>query len=176
MRSIVGLLMALALSLGSGCQESVETESGAGAEGGQIQARSLPVIWLDVLAQRDRIHEAVSKGTDMWHEECAQISSAAVSIDGLALEIRQRIAENPSTEPRFRALADLLGYLQVSAAAFRENAVEEVIGAFPSLMIGLDALLQGIENHFTRDEIGSESVVTRPGFNTVHPPPPPSPV
>ena len=44
------------------------------------------------------------------------------------------------------------------------------------MMIALDAVLQGIESHLTREELGRESVVTRPGFNPVRPPPPPSPV
>ena len=58
----------------------------------------------------------------------------------------------------------------------RSAAIEEQVGSLPPMMIGLDALLQGLESNVGTAELGGESVVTRPGFNPVRPPPPPSPV
>ncbi len=171
MRRIVGSLMVLALALGLGCSNSDQTSGGA-----TIQSRPMPAIWADILTQRDLMQAAVSKGTDMWHEDCAQVSAAAAEIDKLAVELNQRVAEEASVADRRKGIENLIGYLQSAASTQRTAAIDEVIGSMPGVMIGIDALLQGLEKHFTRDEIGSESVVTRPGFNPVHPPPPPSPV
>jgi hypothetical protein len=176
MRRIVGSLVVLALALGTGCSESDEAAAGASVEGAAVKARSLPEIWADILAQRDRLHAAISKGTEMWHEDCAEVASAAVAFDPLVVELGQRATEQLTAEPRHRGIQELCGYLQATTSMLRSEAIEEKVGVLPGLLISVDALLQGLENHFTREEIGNESVVTRPGFNPVRPPPPPSPV
>ena len=176
MRRIVGSLVVLALTFGTGCSDSDKAGGGASGEGATVQARSLPAIWADILTQRDRVHAAVSKGTDMWHEDCAEVVSAAAALDALALELIQRVTVEPSVEDRRKGILNLLGYFQSAVAALRSAAIDEIVGTLPDVMIGTDALLQGIENTFTRDEIGSESVVTHPGFNPVHPPAMPSPI
>ena len=169
MRRILGSLLVLALGSAVGCSKSNETPAGGSAESATVQPRALPAIWADILAQRDRVHAAVSKGTDMWHEDCAEVSSAAAAMDALLVELNRRVAEEPSLEARRRHIDELVGYLQVTSSTLREKAVDEVVGPFPALMIGLDAVLKSVEGAFTSDEIGSESVVTRPGFNTVRP-------
>ena len=176
MRRILGSLLVLALAFAVGCSKSDETPGGGLGEGATVQARALPAIWAEILTQRDRVHAAVSKGTDMWHEDCAEVSSAAAAMDALVIELNRRVAEEPSLEARRKHIGELVGYLQVTNKALREKAIDEVIGPFPALMIGLDAVLQAVEDVFSRDEIGSESVVTRPGFNTVRPPQVASPV
>jgi len=176
MRRIVGSLLVLALTFAVGCSKSDDKSGGAPAESATVQARSLPAIWSDVLKQRDRIQVATAKGTDMWHEDCAEVASAAGALDALVVELNRRIAEEPSLEARRRRIDEMVGYLQVTSTTLRSTAVDESIGPFPALMIGFDAVLKGVEDVFTKDEIGSESVVTHPGFNTVRPPLPPSPV
>jgi hypothetical protein len=176
MRRIVGTLVVLALALGTGCSESSDTPAGAAGGSTTVQARSLAAVWADVLTQRDRIHEAVSKGTDMWHEDCAQVSAATASLDSLAVELGKSVAVLPEGEARRTGVELLLGYLQATTSTMRAAAIEEQVGSLPGMMIGLDALLQGIESHLTPEELGSQSVVTRPGFNPVRPPPPPSPI
>jgi hypothetical protein len=176
MRRIFGSLMALALAFGSGCSESDEAAGGASAKGAAIQARSLPAIWADILAQRDRVQAAVSKGTDMWHEDCAEVSSAATVLEALSLELIQGVADLPSVEDRRKSIQTLIGFLQTTIVTLRSDAIDETVGELPGVMIGFDALLQNFENHFTRDEIGSESVTSHPGFNPFYPAPPPSPI
>jgi len=46
----------------------------------------------------------------------------------------------------------------------------------PGGMIQLDAYLRGLESHFTPEQLGGQSVTTRPGFNPEPPAPPLSPV
>ncbi|MBM4334504.1 MAG: hypothetical protein FJ108_01140 [Deltaproteobacteria bacterium] len=176
MRRILGSLMVLALVLVGGCKDSAEKADGPSAEGAPIRARSFPEIWIDLLAERDRVQAVVSKGTDMWHPECKEVADSATRIDALAAELGQRVAEQLSEGARQRGISELIVYLQVTASTLRENGIAEVVGAMPGLMIALDDILQNLEKRFTPEEIGSESVVTRPGFNPVRPPPPPSPI
>lgn len=176
MRRILGFLTVLALVLGTGCEKPAETADATSTEGEPIKARDLPTIWADLLAQRDRIHAAVSKGTDMWHPDCEEVSAAAAAVDGLSLELGQRVEADLSVEARRRSIHEVISYMQTTASSLRENAIEETIGAMPPHMIALDAILQALENRFTPEEIGSVSVVSRPGFNPIHPPQPPSPI
>ncbi len=176
MRRSVGILWLAVLAFGSGCSDSDTAAGGASNPATTVQARSIPLVWVDVLAQRDQIYGAVSKGTDMWHEDCAQVSAAAAAMDSLAVELGKSITSIPASDPRRGGVELLLGYLLSTTSALRSAAIEEEVGALPSMMIGLDALLQGIESHLTREELGSASVVTRPGFNPVRPPPAPSPI
>ena len=175
MRRIFGTLVALALALGSGCSDSGQPGEDASAST-TVQPRTISVIWVDILAQRDLIYGAISKGTDMWHEDCAQVSAAAAAIDPLAVELGKSLYVIPAKDPRRGGVELLLGYLLTTTAQIRTAAVDEQVAPLPGMMIGLDALLQGIESHLTREELGSQSVVTRPGFNTVRPPPMPSPI
>lgn len=175
MLRIAGSLMVLALAFGGGCS-GPDDSGGAAATGGAIEARAVSEIWADILTQRDRVQVAVAKGTEMWHEDCEEVASAAAALDALANELGKRVAETPSFESRRLGLQEVVGYLQVTATTLRTKAVEEIVGDLPAIMIGLDYLLQNMEGAFTREEIGSESIVKRPGFNPVRPPPPPSPV
>ena len=176
MRRMLGTLLVVALAFGSGCSDSDPAAGGAASESASVQPRALPLIWLDILAQRDRIQAATSKGTDMWHEECAQVSSAAAALDPLAVEFGKSVAVFPAADPRRIGAELLLGYLLATSSTMRSAAIEEQVGSLPAMTIGLDALLQGLESSVGTGELGGESVVTRPGFNPVHPPPPPSPI
>ena len=172
MRRIVGSLMALALIFATGCSDSED----AAGEGAVVQARSLPAIWADVLVQRDHVQAATSKGTDMWHEDCAAVSAATAKLDELAVEMLQRVGVMPSVADRRLGIQNLIGNYQGLLAKMRSDAIDEMVGTMPTLMISLDSFLRGIEGHFTPEEIGSESVASRPGFKTIQPPPPPSPI
>jgi hypothetical protein len=176
MHRIVGTLVALALAFGSGCSDSDPAAGGAATKSATVQPRSLPVVWLDILAQRDRIQVATAKGTDMWHEDCSEVSSAAAALDPLVIEFGKSVAVFPVGDLR-RTGAELeLGYLLSTTSTIRATAVEEQVGKLPALMIGLDAVLQGLESSVGTAELGGVSVLTRPGFNSVRPPPPPSPI
>jgi hypothetical protein len=176
MSRIAGSLLVVVLGLGSGCSDSEPTASDAPPASSTVQARSVPVVWADILAQRDRIQVAVSKGADMWHEECAEVSSAAAALDPLFVEFGKSVAALPGMDYRLNGVELLLGYLLATSATIRSAAVEEQVGVLPGMMNGLDALLHGTESHLKREELGPESVVTRPGFNPTLSPPPPSPV
>jgi uncharacterized protein YbjT (DUF2867 family) len=176
MPRIVPSLLLLALTLAIGCSDSKQAAGGASGDGATVQGRGLPVIWADLLKERDRLHAAVSKETEMWHEDCAEVAAAAAALDALTRELLARIAQEPSVEDRRKAFENLIGYFQATTQALRAAGIDERVGDMPSLMVGTDALLQGIENQFTRAEIGSDSVVTHPGFNPVHPPPSESPI
>lgn len=176
MHRIVGTLVVVALALCSGCSDSDPAAGGAAGESATVQARSLPEVWLDILAQRDRIQAATSKGTDMWHDDCAQVSAAAAALDPLLVEFGKSVQVIPAGDERRTGAELLLGYLQATSATMRSAAIEEQVGSLPGMMIGLDALLQGLEASVGTAELGGVSVATRPGFNPTRPPPPPSPI
>ena len=175
MRRMIGTLLLAALALG-GCSDSEPGAAEGAIPGATVQPRKLSLVWLDILDQRDRIYAAVSKGTDMWHEDCAQVSAAAAVLDKLAVELGGSLGVIPAGDPRRGGVELMLGYLQTTAHSLRSAAIEEEVGALPATMIGLDALLQGIESHLTPEEIGHQSVTKRPGFNPVRPPPKASPI
>jgi hypothetical protein len=165
-------LLALALIVGTGCSRSDDAAKGAAG----VQARNLPEIWADILKQRDLMEVAVSKGTDMWHEDCAAVAKVAVKLDELAIEMRERTRQMTSIEDRRRNVDTVLGVFQSLISQIHNHATQENVGEMSNLIISLDAVLRGVENNFSADEIGSESVATHPHFNPVKPPPPPSPI
>ena len=85
------------------------------------------MVWVDILGQRDQIYGAVSKGTDMWHEDCAQVSAATAAIDALAVEFGKSIQVIPASDPRRGGVELLLGYLQTTIA-LRSPAIDEPAG------------------------------------------------
>lgn len=176
MHRIVGALVVVALAFGSGCSDSDPAAGSAPAESTTVKPRSLPEVWLDILVQRDRIQSAVAKGTDMWHEDCAQVSAASAALDGLAVEFGKSVAVFPAGDQRRIGAELLMGYLQQTSATLRTTAIEEQIGSLPGMLIGLDALLKGIEATVGTADLGGVSAATRPGFNPVRPPAPPSPI
>jgi hypothetical protein len=119
---------------------------------------------------------AVRKGTDMWHEECAAVANVAVKLDALAIEMGARTRQMPSVEDRRRGIDSLIGMFQSLISQIHNHAVQENVGEMSGLIISLDATLRAIENHFSAEELGSDSVATHPNFNPVKPPPPPSPI
>jgi len=176
MLRFVGPLVALALVFVTGCSGSDDAGGSATGAGASVGARNLPEIWADVLKQRDLIQVAISKGHEMWHEDCAAVSSGAGRLDELAVEMLERTRQMPSVEDRRRGIESVMGHFQAVISQMRNEALQENVGEMPGMIISLDAFLRGIENHFTPEEIGSDSVATHPNFNPVRPPPPPSPV
>ncbi len=112
MRPILGSLVVLALAVGAGCGEPAETPASPSSEGAPIARASYPSIWVDILEQRDRVHAAVSKGTDMWHPECKEVSAGSAAIGALAIEMSQRVDQQLPEDVRRRGVTDDLGYLQ----------------------------------------------------------------
>ncbi len=176
MRRIVGSLLLLAMTLCIGCSSSDDVATVSGGEASTVQPRSVPEIWADMLGKRDRLQAAISKGTEMWHEDCAEVASAAAALDTLTIELNRRIAEEPGLQAQRKSIQQLVGYFLTTVMAVRTEAIDEAVGALPRLMISVDSLLQTLEARIPRELLGSESVATRPGFNPFAPPPPPSPV
>lgn len=172
MKRIAASLVLLALALGAGC-------SGSGDESKKsetIEAREVPAIYADILAQRDLIHAAISKGTAMWHEDCAQVVAAANELNDLFLELQKRAATLPSLDERRRGFESHAGLTLGLVATMEERARGEIVGALPALMIELDRFLLGLEHYFTPEQLGGRAVAQQPGFNPNRPPPPPSPI
>jgi hypothetical protein len=176
MQRITAAVLALALCLGAGCSGSESEKTGSAADGSTIQARELSALWADILAQRDRIQVATAKKHQMWHEECAEVSSAAAELEKLATEMNARVAEMPSLGERRNGVLSLVENFEGLIEKLRVAAIHEVVGELPGMMISLDAYLRGLEGHFTPQEIGSESVANRPGFNPVQLPSAASPI
>lgn len=176
MRRITAAILALSLCLTAGCWRSDSEKSGSAADADTVQARELSAIWADILTQRDRIQAATAKKHEMWHEECAAVSSAAAELEKLATEMNGRIARMSALGERKNGIQSVVGNLEGLIEKLRSAAIHEVVGEMPNLMISLDASLRGLEGHFTPQEIGGESVANRPGFNPVQPPPPASPI
>lgn len=156
-------VLALALTIFAGCSGS--DDANGSADKTTIQARELPVIWAEVLIERDRIQAATAKGYDMWHDDCATVAAAASRLDTLATEMAQRVSEIPTLGDRRNGIQNLLGTFGAVINGLRTSAMQETVGDLPKLMLSLDAFLRGLEGHFTPDEIGSESVSTHPGFD-----------
>jgi hypothetical protein len=170
--SLARSLAVLALVVATGCSGSGEE----GAKTATVQARELPAIYSDILDARDRAHKAIAKGTDMWHEDCAEVSAATGQLETLLTEVQQRASQMPELGTAITGLESHIGLTLGVVTMMRENAVQEVVGMLPGNMIQLDAFLRGLETHFTPEQIGGKSVTTRPGFNPNPPPPPPSPI
>lgn len=170
--SLATSLVALALIAGTGCSGSGDD----GAKPATVQAREMPAIYADILTQRDRAQKAIAKGTDMWHEDCAEVAAASAQLETLLTELQQRAAAMPELGDRARGIDSHVGLTLGVISTLRENAVQEIVGMLPGSMIQLDAYLRGLESYFTPEQIGGESVTARPGFNPNPPPPPLSPV
>jgi hypothetical protein len=169
--SVARSLVVLALVAGAGCSGSDEA-----AKPGTVQARDLPAIYADVLTQRDRVHKAIAKGTEMWHEDCAEVSAGAGQLETLLTELQARAAAMPEFGEKVRGIDSHLGLTLGVVTTMRDHALQEVVGMLPGSMIQLDAFLRGLESHFTPEQLGGQSVTERPGFNPNPPPPPPSPI
>lgn len=174
MNRIAAAALVIALCFGTGC--SGKDDAAGSADKTTIQARELPVIWSEILAERDMIQAAVAKKHEMWHEDCAAVSKASDRFEALTAEMLQRVAVMPDLGVRKNGINPLLGNIEVLVTKLRTSAIQETVGDLPALMISLDAYLSGLENHFTPQEIGDDRVATHPGFNPNAPPPPPSPV
>jgi hypothetical protein len=112
----------------------------------------------------------------MWHEDCAEVSAGASQLETLLTELQIRVAQEQTFGDAARGIDSHVGLTLGVVTTLRDNAVQEVVGMLPGGMIQLDAFLRGLESHFTPDQLGGQSVTTRPGFNPNPPPAPPSPV
>jgi hypothetical protein len=171
MKRIAGSLVVLGLFF-AGCSGSGEEA----AKSGVVEPRELSVIYGDVLKQRDRIEKAIGKGSEMWHEDCAEVASASAELETLMTEVLMRATQMPELGEAIRGVESHVGLTMGVIANLRETAVQEVVGMLPGGMIQLDAFLRGLETHFTPEQLGGQSVTTRPNFNPEPPAPPHSPV
>ena len=172
MRRIAGSWIVLGLILTAGCSGSGEKGGAAGV----VQARELPAIYGDILTQRDRIQKAIGKSPDMWHEDCAEVAAGASELENLLTELMQRTTQMPELGEAATGVQSHVGLTLGVIAAMRDNAIQEIVGMLPGSMIQLDAYLRGLESHFTPEQLGGQSVTTRPNFNPEPPPPALSPV
>lgn len=172
MKRIAGSLVVLALVAATGCSRSSED----GARPASVQARDIRAIYADILAQRDRVRKATSKGTEMWHEDCAEVSAAAAELETLLAELQQRAAATPELAGQMTGLESHVGLTLGVLTSLRDNAAQEVVGMLPPSANQLDAYLRGLESHFTPEQLGGESIENRPGFDPSPPAAPLSPV
>lgn len=163
--------LALAAAFAGACSRS-EQESRPGA------ARSLSAIWTDVLAQRDAIQTLMNKPLeDVTHEDCSALGDAARKLDGYMNELRGAVAaKSEKDEGRLRAIGDVILRMQSTTSQIRESALAEAPGAWAQLRYPFDQTVRSVETYFSADELGGQSVLTRPNFETKPIPPPPSPI
>jgi hypothetical protein len=172
-RSAVPLVISLALTivLGVSCSRS-EHKPAADS------ARTLAQIWAEVLGERDTIHLIFIKEIEeVNHQDCADLGAAARRIDDLTGEMVNSIgATSGQGEDRLRSIGNAVSRMASVTTKIRETALAESPGAFPELRFPLDYALHDIEYFFSADDLGHESVMARPGYETAPLPPPLSPI
>jgi hypothetical protein len=172
MRRFVGSWLVLGLLCAAGCSGSGDDAKGPGV----VEARDVQAIYADMLTQRDRIQKAIGKGTEMWHEDCAEAAAGAAELETLMTELLQRTSQMPELADAARGVQSHVGLMLGVITTLRDHAVQEVVGMLPGSMIQLDAYMRGLESLFTPEQLGGQSVTTHPNFNPEPPKPPLSPV
>jgi len=171
----LALSLMLALVVGAGCSRSRDSKPADKAVPG---TRPLAAIWADVLAQRDVIHIVFMKDLEeVTHEDCATAGGAARKLDDLVTELTNHVGGmSEEGEGRLRAIGDALTRVSAVISKVRETAVAESPGAWVQLRFPLDQSLREFESYFTAADLGNESVMSRPGFETKPPPAAISPI
>jgi hypothetical protein len=163
------LAVRLALSLGlvaalaaAGCSRSGEEPKKPSA------VRPLSAIWPEVLAQRDTMQDILGKELeDVTHDDCSALGAAARRVDELTGEILSYVPTTPDqSEGRLRAVGDVIIQMQGVTSKIRESALAEAPGQWIQLRYPLDQVLRAVESYFTPEELGGQSVATRPDFET----------
>jgi hypothetical protein len=166
----VPLALAALVAAGGACHKAQQSDAAA--------ARPTAAVWADVLAQRDALHQIMTKPLeDVTHADCAQVGADARQLEALMRELTASVAADKSqSEGHLRALGDVLGLTDQTITKIRETALSEMPGAWDKLRFPLDQALRAVESYFTADQLGGESVVRRPGFEASPPPTAASPV
>ncbi|HXZ85732.1 MAG TPA: hypothetical protein VEI82_09600 [Myxococcota bacterium] len=167
---VLSIALAALLAAGGACSRKA-AESGAAR-------RPTAAVWTDILAQRDAIHAIMAKDLeDVTHDDCAQLGADSRKLEDLMRELTASVAADKSqTEGHLRALSDALGLVGQTLNAVRESALAEAPGKWVKLRFPLDQSLRTVETYFSADELGGQSVVHRPDFETSPPPEALSPV
>jgi hypothetical protein len=130
--------------------------------------RPMSAIWPEVLAQRDKMQDLMAKPLEeVRHEDCAALGSAARRVDELTADILSTVPTMADqTEGKLRALGDVIIQMQGATAKIRESALAEAPGQWIGLRFPLDQSLRAVESYFTAEELGGQSVASRPNFET----------
>ncbi|HTO70306.1 MAG TPA: hypothetical protein VMR31_10635 [Myxococcota bacterium] len=157
----VSIALAALVAGGAACSRKSAPEA-AGAN------RPLSAIWPEVLAQRDIMHEIMLKPLeDVTHEDCAKVGAASRQLGALVKELTITVSlDKTLTEGRLRMLGDLLNRLDLAITKVRESALDEAPGLWVKLRFPLDQTLHDLESMFSAADLGGQSVVTRPGYET----------
>jgi len=125
-----------------------------------------------VLNQRDAIHAIMVKELEaVTHQDCADLGADGRQVDALLTELTAAIAaDKTQTEGHLRALGDVLTRVSQAVQKIRESALAEAPGMWVKLRFPFDQSLRDVETYFTPEQLGGESVVRRPGFETTPPP------
>ena len=167
--------LSLVAVLAVGCSRAGDSKPGDKAVPG---TRPIAAIWADVLGQRDTIHSIFTKDLEsVTHEDCAALGASARRVDELTTELVSHVGgTSGQSDTRLRALGDAIARMAAVFAKVRETALSEAPGAFVNLRYPVDQSLRQVESYFSADDLGNESVLNRPGFETQPPPPAASPI
>jgi hypothetical protein len=172
----LAIVLSLAALLAAGCSRSGDSKPPADkAIGG---TRPVAEIWADVLAERDKIHEAFVKELEaVTHEDCAAVGASAQRLDALYTELVNHLGARSGDDlGRMRQLGDAIRGASAVVQKVRESALAEAPGSWPPLRFPFDRSLRDVERYFTAEELASGSVVNRPGFEAAPPPAARSPI
>lgn len=173
-RPAAKLAVALCLVLlASACSRSSDSKLKVASD------RTVGMVWGEMLDQRDKIHEIFIKEPEaVTHQDCTDLGIAARRMDELYSELAGIIGgqSGSSDEGRLRALGDAIGRMSSVIARIRESALAEAPGIWPGLRYPLDQTMRSVESYFSAEELNSQSVVNRPGFEATPPPDAPSAV
>ncbi|HXX48460.1 MAG TPA: hypothetical protein VEN47_09545 [Myxococcota bacterium] len=166
----VSLALAALLAAGSACHKAKEADAAA--------PRATASVWADVLTARDAMHAIMAKPLeDVTHADCAELGVEARKVDALMSELTATVAaDKDQSEGHLRAIGDVLGLTNQVLVKIRESALAETPGTWEKLRFPFDQSLHSVETYFTADQLGGQSVVRRPGYETTPLPPPLSPV
>jgi hypothetical protein len=162
--STVSLALALAVLAGA-CSRQAKQEAKPGE-------RTLAAIWGDVLARRDSLHELMTKPLeDVTHEDCAKVRDDAREVGDLMQEFGAALTRgNGLPEGQLRTMGEVVTSVAQVAAQIRAQALNEAPGSFVKLRYPFDQSLRQVESYLSADDLGGQSVVRRPDFETSPPP------
>ena len=164
----LSLAASLAALLLAGCSRSGDSKPAAAPTG----QRTIAAVWADMLTERDQIHLVFIKDLEeVTHQDCRDMGAAAGRMNELYSELLNILGAQSTVEDRgkMRALGDAVGRASSLVTRIRESALAEAPGMWPAMRFPLDQSLRDVESYFTAADLNSESIVKRPGFETVPP-------
>lgn len=168
----LALSLGLVAALAAGCSRSEDAAQKPSS------ARPLSQVWADVLAQRDIMQTLMGKALEeVTHEDCAALGAAARRIDQLTEDLAATVPALPEqSEGQLRATGDAIMQLKGAMAKIRESALAEAPGQWVHLRFPLDRALRVLESYFPPEQLGPDSVTSRPNYESKPQPPPLSPI